>query len=917
MASPNRDLPPKKSFAYLRSTTPTPADPHSLRNLSGGAVVHSEPSLAPSTEKSGLGIVGMNDADSGLGGGISGGAVVSNGENGKGGKGLAKFFQWGRRSASANTPLTSRQISAPLPATLSILTTTSLPLGFPSPPSSFHQIPVSASSGSSSSRQFMPPSHRLQTSEPRAYSPPSAPPPFPLPIPAQQHPTACIAPHFVRPGIHSVSTMSTMTSTSSFAASSLADDWDSDATSLSSTPESSPGYQKDGTPYQHRMWKVQGLSSVMEDDDEQQVEVISRSRSRNSISGPPSGLPTVVIDPSTPPRMKRLSDSSTQASPSSPPFDPAYEVAARALRLAIAATPDSPGDADNEDSPPRRRRENTKKTSPDHLALQSWTSRIRIPSIRFEGISMDAVFAEVERKMQANSESGLSAIFGAIVEEKSQSRLYGMHQPDDPSEPTPTSPSTSVHSASSGDSIKSANTARPYFDTAPLNVSPPISLPIGFEPSKNAPLPRRTSSRPTPLNVAAANATAARKSSASPTHSSYSRSATPTPSYTSTMYSPSTYSQSPYIPAPRDTSSSIFSPRNDAFYSPTNYTSRSPALLGEAFCPSPTPSTTSTFRGIDLPEVCVLPPTPTPEDGEWSAPIVYNGAAKSSTRVVVLEEKRTVKMSSRVAPSYRKLEQSRRAFLPHEGASTPPLSPAVSNASTISSSTSESPSSIKFPLSEPRIASKLPYVEEDSEVEAEDALTRMLQKLNAPHTPPRTPSQPFSLTSGAFKLHRKQSHKENERLSSPFDGVASTSYESDDSVSRFGDAPALLSVNKTHALAPSLSPRSVTPMPLRKDLLKTQQSEFNHTGPHSTVILTLTPSSSNSSFDSIDSDSVEGASIGKAYQTIPDSRIIRTISSTSFSNSESYDSLDAQAEEVAVVMMGERISCGYHIGVAM
>ena len=263
----------------------------------------------------------------------------------------------------------------------------------------------------------VPPFPRPPTHTPTRQNAPPPPPPQPV-----QHASAAVIPAQLT-GATSVSTMST---SSSFASTALfTDDWESEDggstqdSSIASSPEGSQprrmwkvrdGTQpyptrKDATPYSPLRKE---MSTVVEEAPE------SPSHKRTSTPGPGGvGMSMMLLaGPATPPRLIHRLSASSKPSPTSPPFDPLFERAvAEGRTRTFPPSPQSPeesGDADDEVSPPRARRGMRRASlgSPQKLLGESSTElayadgfRMRIPSIRFEGISMDAVFAEVEKKM--------------------------------------------------------------------------------------------------------------------------------------------------------------------------------------------------------------------------------------------------------------------------------------------------------------------------------------------------------------------------------------------------------------------------------------------------------------------------------------------------------------------------------------
>lgn len=796
-----------KSFTDVRSITPTPSDPYGLRSYASSQASASSPALSRLAESSELGIAEVENNDASVVGGRQEGVSARSRKDSGGTRVLSKLFSsWGRSSdkKSASTSAISRQepssfVASPSPPT----TSQSLPLGFPVPP------PLARPADA----QPYPPPPRA----PFHYVPPPQSRP-------QPHASACIAPHIAPRVIKTSQSNSTMsTSSSSFASTSaFTDEWDSssEATSLSmtSSPDSSPrrhgrkSSKSSNGP--QRMWRVKGLTEPqIEEKDE--TEFVTRSR--NSTPIPSSFVEAMFAEPATPPRLKRLSASSTKPSPASPPFNLAHEKAARARTRSVQDSPNSPGscgDADDEDSPRARRKESEGELlGPADVAF---SARMRIPSIRFEGISMDEVFAEVEKKMKDEVASGTGSV---EKKAKRRTRVFSMYRPMSSfAEGVATGYSSSLSSTtSSHDALSTYSSSTSIASTS----SQPLDAPRPRPPN-----PRRSSVRPSPLNVAAANSIMVREprpSSVTPT------AATAAAARAANSWTPPLAGAfSPTRPT-RD----IFSPGLDASFSLIP----SPGL-GEAFVQSPATSSASSMRGVDLPEVCIFPPSPTRRGSEDT---ISGSQRQTTTRVVVLEPKRTVKTSSRASTVARKFVE-RRTYVPEQESATPPLSPAFSSLS----------SGANSPVFLDALPSPTFDRSSDSDVsEAEDALSTLLAKLNAPRTPPTS--------------------------SLPRVPVPSPVYESDDSATRFGDAPLLISIPRP--LHPLVIPTITCSEGPWEDSMEEVQTPRG-----ATPTFVLTPSSSTDSTTSL-----------------------VTLAGT-----------DSETEsEVAVVMMGERISCGYDIGVAM
>ena len=681
------------------------------------------------------------------------------------------------------------------------------------------------------------------------------------------HASSSIAPHHATPMTRrkavptseSTHTMSTTASSFSLASTNLfTDEWESSsATDLTSSPDNSPQNSRKGSPKENVMWVVKGFpesplradisnavyGGLAEEEDSPRVEMLARSMRRNSTPIPHS-VAAMLADPETPPRnQRRSSTSSTPASRSPATRRP------RSTAFDAPGSPDSPGDADDEISPARV----TKRPMVDLFASERpLSSRTRIPSIRFEGISMDAVFAEVERKMADDSarDSTMRDVFGTeeLAMEKRARRRTKVFSVYRPLSFDATSSSVSVNSEAS------CNTARPpsvASTTITEQDEPEEPEPIRCEPV------RRASPRPSPLNIVAANASTTRNPEIGPRTQS------------------ATVPESPYSPplsgafplAISRNSGGIFSPRIDGSFSPAP---ASPGL-GEAFAPSPALSSTSTFRGIELPEVNVVPPTPVDDGGEWSAPKDYTEGGVRSTKVVLLE-RRTVRVSTRASTSGSR--RGERKAVPAIGdieTSTPPLSPAFSVTS-FSSATAETPSptTTTFPpqptLDKPSPLSRTAFEAEEEGSENEDAFAHMLSNLNRPHTPPPsiivTSSTSISLTRRALDFHA---------LSSTPPSVKAGN-DSDSSSTRYGDAVP----NRGLALA-------------------------NSTNTYSTRPLVIAP-----------------VAASKSRVVVRVSNSSETLSSSdgaTDSEESGYESFEGA--EMGVVMMGERVETGYEIGRAI
>ena len=231
---------------------------------------------------------------------------------------------------------------------------------------------------------------------------------------------------------------------------------------------------------------------------------------------PPAVALMLASEPVTPPRQKRWSTSSIDESSSSP---------SGRDRLLGA-------EADDETSPRRRRNSfdspgTRTKTEGAGAAAAASTQRrpassIRIPSMRFDGISMEAMFAEVEARMNrqlaakqlaggaapqsraaAATESTTAAAYlpDAVKKQaRRKSRVMSLQEPLSFEISTPVfAPATHATTTSRREEtiVEEDEDAE---EEADRSSSPPV-----VAPSLHQQLPHRTSSRPEPLNVNAAN----------------------------------------------------------------------------------------------------------------------------------------------------------------------------------------------------------------------------------------------------------------------------------------------------------------------------------------------------------------------------------------------------------------------------
>ncbi|BGP19299.1 hypothetical protein JCM10213_001526 [Rhodosporidiobolus nylandii] len=679
-------------------------------------------------------------------------------------------------------------------------------LSFPWTRSEKKQASQSQQQATVSSPPLPPPSPSTQQHAPVASS--SLPLGFPAPphaaaqpsMAAQQHPSVAL----FTSQAQSNSSLSTFRTTSSFASTNLfassQDGWDSETTSASASFSgsltSSPESGRDSCPEDSagaRMWRVKGLRQEREARalsivGETAEEGEDAPPSRRNSTPVPKMVAMMLADPETPPRPsyagdaarpKRWSTSSvaTKTSPGrSPPFDAAFEKAAAAMVRRRQMSGGSPGreqgeDADDEVSPPRpsaaalaKRASLSLRREDSQLSLlPSFPSSARIPSIRFEGISMDAVFAEVEKKLATEGEltptlaslSSFASSSSGGTEAKKQKRrsrvlsMYGEpHQPQQDAPAASSSTSTLASASSLGESSFSRSSSsssagsRGTNDVRASSATPTAGLGLGstaqpLDAPRPRPYPRRTSSRPSPLNVAAANAlplswtapaTAPAASSAaagagfySPTTAAYGA-FSPVPNRAPPMhgmvspplagaFSPTTATPSFSSASPTRTSPPPMAPilsLGEPFNPPSPASPTSPSLAAPVVLadpePSPALSSASTFRPYDIPELLVCPPSPTQAELDLAARkeqdreqrrraveatkeavrerresmTIVNGA----TKVTVVQEKKMVRVSTRAAPRRRGTFaspplQQQATFSPSSRAGSQPPSPTL------------------------------------------------------------------------------------------------------------------------------------------------------------------------------------------------------------------------------------------------
>jgi len=913
--------------------------------------------------------------------------IAASGSTSKGGLGKKLLsFPWTKSDKKHSTqqvpqhqpPHSPTMISSPIHSTLQ--TTASLPLGFPNPPH---------------------PSNDASSSL------------------ARQHPTVALINSQSNSSNHvdSNSSLSTFRTTSSFASTALFassnDGWDSEATSLSLTSSPESGRDSCGEATPHRMWRVkqEQLDPVREEEETRSIRYSIDGR-RNS-TPIPRMVAAMLADPETPPRPKRFSTSS-KPSPTSPPFDPVYEQAAARqrreserqeggqLESSAPGSPGDAGDADDEVSPPRQRgRYIRRDRSEDDLLMSGGlSSKTRIPSIRFEGLSMDAVFAEVEKKINDEGKSLEGTTTSSHTEKKARRRSHvlSLYKPLDfnfdsetvlPPSPSPSNSTTTMESLRSG------------------SVTPTTAT--SFDLSRPRPIPRRTSSRPSPVNVFVAN-TIANGPASAPVFG------------TSAPVSPTTPTQSSHDNGPA-TPTQLHSPPLAGSFSPqsiSNPFAPSSPSLGEPFVQSPTPSpalsSTSTFRPCEIPEVCVFPPSPDQRDRHVaiSSTRIIPGRRSSEppppsvmvsgpTRVTVVHEKKVVRVSTR-APSKRSDRQrvmtppsaplvtqaspTRPAPLELRGASptldTPPLSPSLDSPTIPSfSSIPYNPPSIARTDFHPALSSlRVEQANEEDSSDCEETLNHMLMRLQRPHTPPSVESASDSnpLTENALQIHtasakrvsmiaRGMDSNEISPTPSPSRSLSDLSlgkenvsplsvrrmhrksrvYESDDSATRYGDAPLTISVppqpfsrsNSQRTLAGALSSSEEEESGDDFTSAATKRAQVDLEREIEDTLASIAASTSTSTFSSSSSSTSPPPKSSRHHRTQADS--ISSTSSFSFTDesptsscstssgerrptlphSESYssnltcDSFDSTGTETeeAVVCLGERIECTYNVGV--
>ncbi|GAA5865103.1 hypothetical protein JCM8547_007713 [Rhodosporidiobolus lusitaniae] len=619
-----------------------------------------------------------------------------------------------------------------------------------SAPSSAAAVPSSPTPTVSSLNPSPP---HLQTTSSLPLGFPSPPPHGAVP---SQHPSiAAFHPHPQHQHQHepSHSSLSTFRTTSSFASTALFassnDGWESEATSLSltSSPESGRDSSSEGCP--PRMWRVKGLrtapflSDIAESDDQRLSQCydglgltataasptssphpLGRRAStpvRRNSTPVPRMVAMMLADPETPPRPKRYSTSSLQET--SPSFDAAACETARKKEIS-----GDDEDADDEVSPQRVVVPKRHSTMPP-LGGGGLASA-RIPSIRFEGLSMDAVFAEVEKKLSAVEAEEQVEVAGArektaVGEGKKQrrrSRVLSLYKPQALSygseeDEKPRSLVEEPAQSTSSSSLASSTLSRTSSSTDLSLTGSTTSTSSPFDAPRPRPYPRRTSSRPSPLNVAAANAVGAWTSPASAPLQQGAPLWSPPAAGSSGFFSPTEAGPQPMYGLISPPLAGAFSPpspsaltaiASSSCATPTvGASSLSPSTLGEPFNPTPTASpspalsSASTFKPYDIPELLVCPPSPTQDELDLAraketerrtriqqiqrqtqqrrrSSIPPQTMVSGPTRVTVVPEKKMVRMSTRAPAS------SRRTY----------VSPSLLQASTFASPSSRSASPV-------------------------------------------------------------------------------------------------------------------------------------------------------------------------------------------------------------------------------
>ncbi|GAA6003014.1 uncharacterized protein JCM10292_000294 [Rhodotorula paludigena] len=502
---------------------------------------------------------------------------------------------------------------------------------------------------------------------------------FPAPPPAtpadvlaraRQHPSFAAITKHVPGHPQSNSSLSTIRTTSSFASTALFvssedGDW-SEATTLSltSSPESGrDSAGENGTPSHLRMWRVKGLKAeppstlpdIAERENEARMSIYDGLAPSSGYNTPlrrnstpvPSAVAAMLADPETPPRPKRFSTSSIKPSSPCSPLDLEREKAIRVeraeqTRASPGGSPGGGADADDEVSPRPARRISMRRTKSQDLLLESpraarrFSPSMRIPSIRFEGISMESVFAEVEEKVNrelAGVRSAEKTSPRLAKQARRRTRVLSIAQPSSPTreQPDASAPLVVLEAPESEPwtpTVPEAPSQSPSLDSLGSGASSP-RLPLDVP--RPRPFPRRTSSRPAPLNVEAANAEPAWAPRSAPLQA-------PAP-----LWSPPADATFAYKPVEQPQLALISPPLAGAF-SPTTATSSSLSpqlapspILGEPFTSEPSPSlstaSTATFRPCDIPELLVCPPSP-PQQAKQSTATISRPLRRQSLQYV-------------------------------------------------------------------------------------------------------------------------------------------------------------------------------------------------------------------------------------------------------------------------------------------
>ena len=823
----------KKSFAALRSNAPAPIDTSNPPQLPSRDDVFgpAEPLSAASTT-------------------ASSGHVSSSGNK------MGKLFGWTKKSASSprvpqldgwahchHQPGASGTHSPPSPASPALLAApaqlSNISLtGSPASSSSLARSPAASTAPGEDLTSLglfpCPPSSHPSLGASRHAHHASTASDYTIP---RQHPSSAFTSPLLATSASDPRTMSTFNSGSSFASTALfSDEWESSGSEATSQLASSP---ESGSGLAPRMWKVRADERVSQNgesplrtelrrpswnadesessDDRVELGYLAH---RNSTPIPSSFSLANLAEPTTPPRFKRFSTSTLKASPTSPPFDLQQEraKAARERRgeSATDRTADDVEAADDEMSPPRLGRQevgrlqqqlrNRHSASGFLFASDVPYASSRIPSIRFEGISMDAVFAEVEKKMQ--SDEARKDVLASAADKKARrrSRVLSQYKPLEYGSFT-TSPPAHQGSFSSAGSVPSlaasGSTSTSLSTMASLSSTDSIGsfdrsatpTPTTTEASRPRPYPRRTSSRrPAPLDVVAANSL--------PSAEAVSPNATPTNFASAvTPLSVSSGCIPPLVTVPATAAEPVAAA--DAAGPVTipefSFSPPSPALEGK-----------QDWTGV--------PPSPTVEHGPEPAPVMVAAgilseeplafktvdAAPVVTKVTVIRPRPNIRISTRPAVK----APVRKRSTPSSGSPpTPPFSSPTfaSPSSRAGPGSPATPTNRAFSFPPAPVHAHQRAMSSASDVsEADDAIDAMLATLNRPHTPPDCNTTPRAaevatfgspLTSHALEWHTTGAtpapavEAAEVGAAVAYAGGWESGQESDDSDARFGDAP--------------------------------------------------------------------------------------------------------------------------------